>query len=306
VKPDLGVGPLSVPAYLALLLLGFLAAALYLRRAGERRGLDGPSLIDVAVVALVLGVIGSRALAVLTDGKLDDFIHLCTDPALVDAADARVRLCTSDAQCGYDYLCNLAARDAVMAGERATMCRPPRDCLAALKFWQGGLSFLGGVLLAIPGCLWFARRRGLPPGRVADVAAPAIMLGLAIGKLGCFLEGCCYGAATDGPLGVRFPGHAGPVHPTQLYESAGALAIFALLHLLGRRRRPDWERLGWLLVLYGAWRTGIELLRDDPRGGLGPLSTPQLLAIPLTLAGLAIIAIVRRAARRPPPPPDPA
>lgn len=296
-NPELGSGALAVPAYLALMLLGFLLAALYLRRQGERRGLDGPRLIDLALVVLVAGVIGARALAVLTDGKLTDFVHLCTDPAQVDAADARVATCSTDAQCGYDYLCEPGARAAVVAGERKTMCRPQRDCLAAFKFWQGGLTFYGGLLLAIPTGLWFARRRRMPVGQVADLAAPAIMLGEAVGKIGCFLEGCCYGAPTTGPLGVRFPGHAGPVHPTQLYESAAAMVLFLALHVgwIARRRdRGDGAVLGWMLALYGTWRFCLEVLRDDPRGALGSLSTAQIVSIPLVAAGIAVLVRARR------------
>jgi phosphatidylglycerol:prolipoprotein diacylglycerol transferase len=260
VRPELGVGAATVPAYFALFVIGFLAATWYGRREGERRGLDGPSVVDLALVALVLGLVGARAMAVLTDGKLMDFVHLCTDPSRVRG-------------------------------------RPPRDCLAALKFWQGGLTFYGGLLLAIPGVLWFARRRRMPLATVADVGAPAVMLGLAIGKLGCFLEGCCYGAPTDGPLGVRFPGHTGAVHPTQLYESAGALALFALLHGLRRRVRGDGELFGWMCALYGAWRAAIELLRGDARGGLGPLSTGQLVSLPLVALGVVLVVRARRAAR---------
>jgi phosphatidylglycerol:prolipoprotein diacylglycerol transferase len=294
VKRELGVGPVEVPAYLALLLLGFLFATWYLRRQGERRGLDGPSLVDLALVALVAGVIGARALAVLTDGRLADFVHLCTDPARVEAASARVRLCTTDAECGFDYLCDPAARELVHSGARATMCHPPRDCLATLKFWQGGLTFYGGLLLALPVAIWFARRRGLAVLVVLDLAAPALMLGHALGKIGCFLEGCCYGAPTTSPLGVHFPALAGTVHPTQLYESAAAAVLFVVLHRLVRRLGAGrGEVLGWMLALYAVWRTGLELLRADPRGSLGPLSTAQLISIPLAAAGVALIVWAR-------------
>jgi phosphatidylglycerol:prolipoprotein diacylglycerol transferase len=122
------------------------------------------------------------------------------------------------------------------------------------------------------------------------------MLGLALGKVGCFLEGCCWGGHTDGPLGVRFPGHALPRHPTQLYEAAVALALAAGLAALGRRATPPGTRLGALLAASGLARLGLEVLRADPRGGLGPLSTSQLLAIPIALAGAALLATRRRRA----------
>jgi phosphatidylglycerol:prolipoprotein diacylglycerol transferase len=289
--PTFHLGPIEFPAYFTLLMIAFISAIVYCQRVGARLGMDGRALVDLGIVMLVLGVAGARILAVLTDGALRDFIHLCTDPKLVEAIDAKVRLCKTDAQCGYDYLCDPAARQAVVDGARKTMCYPPRDCLAALEFWQGGLTFYGGLLLAIPGGLWFARRRGLGVARTADLAAPAIMLGLCIGKLGCFAEGCCYGAPTTSWVGVHFPGHAQALHPSQLYESSSALVLFMILHWLIRpRRRRDGQVFAWMLVLYGAVRTGLELFRDDPRGGLGPLSTSQLVSIPLVVVGLWLLA----------------
>lgn len=288
------VGAVELPAYLTMIMIGFFAAIFVARRDGESAGMDGVAIVDLGILMLVLGVLGARLLAVLTDGMLQDFVHLCTDPTLVDAVDSSVRFCSQDSDCGFDYLCNLAARGPVTAGTQRSMCYPPQDCLAALKFWQGGLTFYGGLLLALPGGLWFARRRGLGGLRTADVVAPSVMLGLAFGRVGCFLNGCCYGAETDGSLGVRFPGHFADRHPTQLYESLFALGLFFLLrHLVRRRCRGEGELLGWLLVLYGVFRIGIEVFRDDPRGALGPLSTSQLISIPLVAAGAWLVARAR-------------
>jgi phosphatidylglycerol:prolipoprotein diacylglycerol transferase len=279
-----------------MLMVGFLVATLLSKRAAVRAGLPGERVVDLAVLVLVLGVAGARLLSVTTDGKLGDFVHLCSDPRAVEAPDAAVRYCQRDEQCGYDYLCDPAAREAVAAAERSTMCHPPRDCLAALKFWQGGLTFYGALLFAIPGAVWYCRRRRLDVLQVGDLVAPYVMLGQAIGRIGCFLEGCCYGAPTDGLLGVRFPGHAVARHPTQLYESAVDLVLAAVLLLAVRGRRRG-ERLGWMLALYGAARAVIELWRDDPRGGVGPLSTSQLLAIPAIALGLGLVVRARRGAQ---------
>lgn len=279
------LGRVSFPAYMTMLMVGFLAAVWLGRRLGERQGMDGPALVDLGLLMLVLGIAGARILSVLADGHLMDFVHLCTDPTLVPAVDSRVPYCSEDIACDLHYVCDLARNT----------CHPPRDCLAALEFWQGGLTFYGGLLLAVPGGLWFARRKGMATWRVADIAAPCIMLGLALGRVGCFLNGCCYGVATDAWMGIQLPGHAHAVHPTQLYEAAGALALCVLLHrgLRAGSSGPG-AIFGWMLVGYGALRFGLELLRADPRGGIGPLSTSQLLSIPLILAGLCLI---RRAPR---------
>ena len=194
-------------AYLTFLLIGFVLAIWLSRREGEQLGLPGDKLVDLGIIMLVLGVAGARLLAVLTDGMLMDFVHLCTDPKQVPAIDALVSTCTADAQCGYDYLCNA----------ETNTCYPPRDCLATLKFWQGGLTYYGGFLLALPGGLYFARRWDLRPLVLADIVAPFIMVGLFFGRLGCFFNGCCYGsaciapgAAIDSapPWSVQFPYHA--------------------------------------------------------------------------------------------------
>ncbi len=300
-RPELFAG---FPSFLTMVMVGFLVATLLSKRAAARAGLPGERIVDLAVLMLLLGVLGARLLSVTTDGKLADFVHLCTDPAQVEAPDASVRFCASDAQCGFDYLCDRGARDAAAAGERTTMCHPPRDCLAALKFWQGGLTFYGALLFAIPGAIWYCRRRRLDFLQVGDLAAPYLLIAQAIGRIGCFLEGCCYGAPTSGPLGVHFPGHALARHPTQLYESVIDLALAALLLGLFRpRSRGRGELFGWMLALYGAARATIELWRDDPRGGLGPLSTSQILAIPAIALGVWLIARARRRTGKPDPAP---
>jgi phosphatidylglycerol:prolipoprotein diacylglycerol transferase len=292
------IGKVVFPAYMTLFMTGFLVCLVLARRRAEKHGLNGTRVVDLGLVMLVAGIVGARALAVVTDGKLDDFVHLCTDPTLVDAPDARTALCSTDAECGWDYVCNTDARPAVQAGERATMCHPPKDCLAVFKFWQGGLTFYGGLLLAIPIGLWFACRTGLGAFRMADLAAPLIMLGLAVGRLGCFLNGCCYGAPTTSRLGVRFPHSPLPLHPTQLYEGGIALILFLLLSFwLRPRQRGDGELFGWMLVLYGAIRPALELLRADPRGALGPISTSQLISIPLVGFGVWLIVRARRGPR---------
>jgi len=285
-----------VAAYLTFLLLGFVVVTTLARRDAERLGLPGDRVVDWCLALLVLGVLGARLLSVLTDGMLMDFVHLCTDPTQVPAIDALHTSCTTHADCGYDYLCDVAR----------SACYPPRDCLAALEFWNGGLTYYGGVLVAGPAGLYLARRWKLGALRMADLIAPLLMVGLFFGRLGCFFNGCCYGAPTSGVFGVTFPpSHTRPnvpLHPTQLYEAAAVLVIAAALRWIIRpRARGDGEVAGWLLVLYGVWRVGVETLRADPRGAFGPLSTSQLISIPLIALGAWLVWRVRTRALSSPP-----
>jgi phosphatidylglycerol:prolipoprotein diacylglycerol transferase len=281
------VGAVEIPAYLTMIMFGFFAAAIVARRDGEKAELDGVAMVDLCILMLVIGVVGARLLAVLTDGFLQDFVNLCSNSKLVDPIDTAVRFCTSDSQCGGEYLCDPLAQAAVVEGERKSMCYPPQDCLAVFKFWQGGLTFYGGVLLAAPTGFLYAKRRKLGALRAADLLAPALMIALAIGRIGCFLNGCCYGAQTDSGFGVLFPGHLAERHPTQLYESLFAFALFAVLRwVLRPRMGRDGQLFGTMLTLYGVFRICLEFVRDDPRGALGPLSTSQLIGLPLIATGL--------------------
>jgi phosphatidylglycerol:prolipoprotein diacylglycerol transferase len=128
-----------------------------------------------------------------------------------------------------------------------------------------GFVFYGGFICASLATVVYARRKKLPLAKLADAFAPAIALGHALGRLGCFFEGCCYGRACSLPWAVKFPaGHpmdSLPVHPTQLYEAAGNLAIFAALAAF--RKRFDGQ-VWWLYVLsYGALRFAVEFFRGD-------------------------------------------
>jgi phosphatidylglycerol:prolipoprotein diacylglycerol transferase len=282
------VGRVEFPAYMTLLIVGFALAIWLGRREEDRSGRNGDRIVDLGLLMLIAGVLGARIMSVLFDGQLMNFVHLCTDPTLVPAIDARVATCTTDAQCGYDYWCNLAT----------STCAPPRDCFAALKFWQGGLAYYGGLLLAAPIGFWYARRKSLGVARIADLTAPLIVLGLFFGRMGCFLNGCCYGAPTDLAWGVDFPQRdtpAGHLHPTQLYEALGSLALFALLSLVIRpRKRRHGEVFAWMLVLYGVLRFVLEFWRADARGALWGISTSQWISIPLVVVGTTLLVKWRR------------
>ncbi len=164
------------------------------------------------------------------------------------------------------------------------------------RIWNGGLVFYGGLIAAVAACLVFLRHRGLPFLPMADAAALGIPLGLAFGRIGCTLAGCCYGKPTAVPWGIVFtsPGSLAPLHvplhPTQAYESLAGFAIFGILAATRDRFVTPGMRFWTMLILYGAARSFLEIFRDDPRGFLGPFSESQ--AVSAALAIYAVVSIV--------------
>ncbi|OHB64835.1 MAG: hypothetical protein A2Y77_16590 [Planctomycetes bacterium RBG_13_62_9] len=235
--------------------------------------------------------------------------------------------------------------------------------LGVFAIWKGGLELLGGVLLAIAVILFYIYRHKLPMRHYLDVLAIGLLAALAFGRIGCFLNGCCYGKPTDLPWGVRFPygswayrsqvrpdpernrplsyidlpdsyfGYRDaqgqyvadlkpmseltdeqrslvthgqyrglPVHPTQLYSSAGAILTGGVLLLLLRRSRKaevsseygfltkPGSTFSLMFVFYAVMRFLIEFVRDDNPYEIGSLTISQLLSVGLFALGVVLAA----------------
>ena len=161
-----------------------------------------------------------------------------------------------------------------------------------LLFSRGGLSWYGGAVGGIGTGLWMLRRYRVSLVRGLSAAAPALAMGHAIGRVGCFLVGDDYGRPTDLPWGLAFP--AGlpptdvPVHPTQLYE---AFLLAPLAWLLIRWRRsatPDHVVVGRYLLLAGGIRFAIEFVRVN-REVIGPFTLAQVFAAGAAIGGLTLL-----------------
>lgn len=172
--------------------------------------------------------------------------------------------------------------------------------LKIFMFWEGGLVFFGGLILAIPVGIYYIRKHRLPLWQVADIAAPSVAIAQAVGRLGCFSAGCCYGKPTNLPWAVTFrdPNSLArldiPLHPTQLYESLGTFLLF--LFLISMRKRKSFDgQIFWLYtLLYSVLRFIIEIFRGDQIRGMilgTPLSTSQGIAI--LLFGISIYMLFR-------------
>jgi phosphatidylglycerol:prolipoprotein diacylglycerol transferase len=162
-------------------------------------------------------------------------------------------------------------------------------------FGRGGFVFYGGFILAFGVGIWQIRRKGLNIWKTADIFAPAVAVAYAIGRIGCFLNGCCYGGPTTSWIGISFPPESAagsletPLIPTQLFSSLSLFIIFAILVYLKRYKKFDGQ-LFWLYVfLYGVTRSIIEIFRGDPRGHIWVFSTSQFMSIVFAILALVIL-----------------
>lgn len=165
--------------------------------------------------------------------------------------------------------------------------------------WQGGYTFYGGLLIGLVATYGYTRIRRLSFLRIVDIMTPSVLFGLALGRVGCFLAGCCWGQPTSMPWGVVFsnplsfaPHHTSPLHPTQLYESLGAALLFGVAWFKYNRRAYDGQIVFFALIGYALLRFFVEFFRgDDYRGFVlnGTLSYAQLVS--LTILPFTIIAM---------------
>jgi phosphatidylglycerol:prolipoprotein diacylglycerol transferase len=299
-----GAHEVGVHTYGLLIAVGLALGITLGAREARRRGLDVGRVLDFAFWATVAGLVGARVAYALVN------------------LDAFARACLGDPD------------------EPRGVLRVLADCTRLVQVWEGGLVFYGGIVGAALVAALFARRERWSFWVLGDVFAPGVAVGHALGRLGCFAAGCCFGKPS-GPWGVAFPvgsvafdelGSVGalapgatftpPLHPTQLYEAGGELVIFALLLALRPRLRA---RPGALVLMYGALyatlRFVVELFRGDfARRYVVELATPRLaafLGVPagepvllsvgqlvslVLLVACAVVAVRRRRAARTPAP----
>lgn len=300
----------TVKSYGLMMVIGFLCA-LWLMRRLSRSFLPNPQIItDIALYALIAGVIGARLFYV---------IHYPDD-----------------------------LRD---------------NLVKILYIWEGGLEFYGGIVTAFPVILLYLFRHKLPVRKSFDVLAVGLMLALAFGRIGCFLNGCCYGKPTDLPCGIRFPynsfaynsqvnpdlqrnrpepqmklpddyfsyidstgyGYLKPfddltaeqqqevtsgkyqclaVHPTELYSSANALLITLISFLFWRRSYKAFESKQYhklliqpgtvfsiIFILYGITRFLLESVRDDNPYEFDNLTISQNISIAMIVVGIVLLLV---------------
>jgi phosphatidylglycerol---prolipoprotein diacylglyceryl transferase len=269
---------LPLHTYGLLIAAAFLAGMWLAQREARRRGQDPERIADLSFWILVAALVGSRVY----------FIFVNWD----------------------DYF----------GPGRALVATPFGRIPRLLAFWEGGLVFYGGFIGAALTGLWYMRRHAMKFLPHADTLIPSVAFGHFLGRLGCFSAGCCWGdvAGRHLPWATRFPPDSLafqtfatrphpeaflapdrvstlPLHPVQLYEAFGELAIFLLLVLVVRpRKRFHGQVLAVWLVLYAALRTAVEFFRGDlERGVVAGLGVGQWTSIAIFAAGAAVWARAR-------------
>jgi phosphatidylglycerol:prolipoprotein diacylglycerol transferase len=186
-----------------------------------------------------------------------------------------------------------------------------RQWTGVLAIWQGGLTLYGGVVAGTAAGLWSARRMGLPMWSLADALTPSVALGTMFGRIGCFLNGCCYGRPTTLPWGVRFPADSFAalefgdvnVHPSQLYFALAGLVLFLVTWAARTRVRVAGTLFWSFLAAFALIRIPLDMTRSyEPEsvlahaGGI-PITESQLTSVALALFSILMLLRLQREAK---------
>ncbi|MDO8527477.1 MAG: prolipoprotein diacylglyceryl transferase [Deltaproteobacteria bacterium] len=194
----------------------------------------------------------------------------------------------------------------VWTAEREQFFQNP---LILFKIWEGGLVFYGGFIASVLVGIWYVKKHQLSLWKVFDLFSPAVALGHAIGRLGCYFSGCCYGRPLlqETWYSIVFPPNPGslappgiPLSPTQLIDSGGEFVIFLALAWLLKHKKFDGQIFSLYLIGYAVLRFVNEMLRGDVERGFvfqTEISTSQFIAMILFAIGVALY-IYKRAQRK--------
>lgn len=174
--------------------------------------------------------------------------------------------------------------------------------LSVLAIWQGGLAIHGAILAGFVICVLYVKKHKIPLGKFVDTLTPSLILGQAIGRIGCFFNGDAHGYPTrmpwglvyspESPAGQMFPGQ--PLHPTQLYEMIFNLIIFGILWKMRTKLKIDGQLFLAYVILYSAARILVEHFRADRLTYLGNISVAQSIGIIGILLGVILMVGLKR------------
>lgn len=341
---------LPIYSYGFMVMLGFLTGIFILSRRASRDDIAPEVIFDIGLVAMISGIIGARILHVIYFSENFDF-------ALFNLSDGGLNIIAGIIGFFIPFVLhyrqsNRAATDkkipqssifsfgtfiklfvlSFVAGIAAArlaylLLHKTEYNWGIFYIWQGGLVFYGGVILAIISIIVYLRKNHLSIMKVGDLLMPGILFGLSFGRIGCFLNGCCYGKLSLLPWSVCFPviksakgditGSPAfvdqvnqrlitdnqlfslPVHPSQIYESILGIILFIVLSVLWARKtrfnedgNPVEGTHGFIVayggMLYSIGRFIIELFRGDNKSFIGGFSYSQLVSIGLFLICLCL------------------
>jgi len=231
-------GNIKIYSWGFMLAIAVIVAAIGLTKMFKREGYDADSVLDMVIILVLAGILGSRLLYIIAY----QWQELLTDPAAV----------------------------------------------LSLKNGLSGLVWYGAVLVDVPLFIWYLRRKGYPLWNVLDMFAPFVALGYAIVRIGCFLNGCCYGKITGSSCGVVFPYVDSLVrYPTQLFSSLINFVLFIILFWYYPRRRYNGEVFVFYFMGYSFYRFVVEFWRES-QINFGPFTMGQIISIGIFLLALLL------------------
>ena len=170
---------------------------------------------------------------------------------------------------------------------------------------HGGLVYYGGLIGAMISGLGYLLWKKLPVWKIADILAPSVALGSVFGRIGCLMNGCCYGRACALPWAIHFPAdhetHGVAVHPTEIYDALLNLILYIFLAWLFRLKKFDGQIFATYLIIYAVFRSIAEYFRGDyPADHVhAGLTSAQLVSVPIFVTGIILaLFLSRRAAAK--------
>jgi phosphatidylglycerol:prolipoprotein diacylglycerol transferase len=343
---------LPIYSYGFMVMLGFLTAIYITSRRAGRDNLSGELIFDVGLIAMISGIVGARILHViyfaenfdfaifnLSDGGMNvwaGMVGFFVPFAMHYRANRKREKPVSPFIFGvFLKLLVLSFITAIILARLVYLLLNRADYnWNILYVWHGGLVFYGGVILSVFTIIFYLKRNRISVLKVGDLLMPGILFGLAFGRIGCFLNGCCYGRVVQDMLwSVCFPVitnargeitgspafidhvHQGlipdsalmslPIHPAQLYESLLSILFFIFLSMMwaGKKRfddkgNPIEPKHGFIIayagMLYGIERLIVEFFRGDNKSFITDLSYSQWVSIGLFVVGAILYAWLKR------------
>ena len=161
--------------------------------------------------------------------------------------------------------------------------------LEIFQVWKGGLVYYGGFVAVLIFAFFYCKYKKINIVKLIDVFAPALALGHAFGRIGCFFSGCCYGKSSACFFAIAHK------HPTQLYEAFGNLIIFFVLHSFLKKTHKDGYVFVLYMVMYSVLRFFVEFFRGDDRGFfIFALSPAQNISVVIFIVAVVLLIMTRK------------